>query len=342
MRILLLMDPFIPVPPKYYGGIERVVYDIAFRYVVMGHSVTIVAGNDSLSPDRLITYGKEAKPQSIQIDFKLLLEVTTILYKEIPKHDIVHNFGRLAWLFPIAWTKIRKVHTYMRYITPKNVKYLNTIGVKNIVYTGVSDAIVRTGFNGGGEWKTIYNCASINLFSPQFQLIDDAPLVFLGRLERCKGAHNAIKVAQLSKRRLIIAGNISELEEERNYFEQEIKKHIDGKEISYIGPVDNLMKQQILSNAFALLMPIEWFEPFPVVLVESYACGTPVLAFYGGGMSEGVIDGVTGYMSESIEEMVYHVSQISKIDRKKCREIAENLYGDVKIANDYLKVYQKN
>lgn len=340
MRILLLMDPFIPVPPKYYGGIERVVYDIACRYVSMGHSVTIVAGNGSTSPDRLITYGKSVSAQSIKINFKLLLEVTTILYKEIPKHDVVHNFGRLAWLFPIAWTKIRKVHTYMRYITPLNIKYLNKIGVKNIVYTGVSDAIVGTGSNGGGEWRTVYNCAPINLFSPQFNLVNDAPLVFLGRLERCKGAHNAIIVARLSKRRLIIAGNISDLEEEKIYFEQEIKQHIDGKEISYIGPVDNTMKQHILSNAFALLMPIEWFEPFPVVLVESYACGTPVLAFYGGGMSEGVIHGVTGYMSRTVEEMANHVGQVNQIDRNKCREVAENLYSDIKIASDYLALYQ--
>lgn len=339
MRILLVMDPFIPVPPKYYGGIERVVYDLACQYVKLGHSVTILAGHGSISPDRLITYGKEIKKQSVRINITLLLEVTAILYKEISRHDVIHNFGRLAWLFPIAWSRIKKVHTYMRYITPSNVSWLNRIGVKNIIYTGVSNAIVETGISGGGIWKTVYNCAPIKKFTFEPIILPDAPLVFLGRLERCKGLHTAIAVALASNHKLIIAGNISDLDIEHEYFKKEIEPKIDGKSIVYIGEVDNEQKVKLLTSAKALLLPIEWFEPFPVVLPEAYACGTPVLAFPGGGMAEGIFHGTTGFLCHNIEDMVAHVALISKIDRFVCRLIAEEKFSDYKIANDYLAIY---
>lgn len=335
------MDPFIPVPPTYYGGIERVIYDIACAYKNMGHSVTIIAGPGSISPDRLIIYGENAGRSSTRIKLPLLFSLSKILWQEIKSHDVIHNFGRLAWLFPIAWSNIRKVHTYMRYITPQNVKLLNHFKVRNIVYTGVSQAIVNTGIAGGGSWTVVYNCAPIDAYTFQPKTTSDAPLVFLGRLERCKGVHTAIEVALASNHKLIIAGNISEIEEERAYFENEIKPKINGTSITYVGPVDNRQKNNLLGNAKALLLPIEWFEPFPVVLPEAYACGTPVIAFPGGGMAEGVFHGQTGFLCSSIEEMIKSVESISTVSRHVCRQIAEELYSDVKIAKDYINIYKQ-
>jgi glycosyltransferase involved in cell wall biosynthesis len=340
VRILLLMDPFIPVPPTHYGGIERVVYDIACAYKKMGHSVTIIAGPGSVSPERLIVYGYNAGKSSTKLNLTLLFSLSKILWKEIKSHDVIHNFGRLAWLFPIAWSDIRKVHTYMRYITPSNINWLNRIKVQNIMYTGVSHAIVKTGIEGGGSWKVVYNCASIEKFNFQPIVIPDAPLVFLGRLERCKGVHTAIAVAMATNHKLIIAGNISDIEEEQEYFRKEIQPKINGTSIIYIGPVDNQQKNSLLGNAKALLLPIEWFEPFPVVLPEAYACGTPVLAFPGGGMEEGVFHGKTGFLCHSIEDMIERVESIKKISRYDCRKVAEELYSDKKIASDYLNLYQ--
>lgn len=334
------MDPAIPVPPIFYGGIERVVYDLACAYFNMGHEVTLVAGPNSISPGRLITYGKNTKIQSIKINYSLLSEMASILLKEIQNHDVIHNFGRLAWLFPIAWSNIRKIQTYMRYISPQNIRNLNLIGVRNITYSAVSKAIVNIGVSGGGEWATIYNCAPIDQFTFNPSVSIDAPLVFLGRLERCKGAHTAIKVAKLTNKKLIIAGNISPLKEEQSYFENEIKPHIDGVFIKYIGVVDNHQKNQLLSNAAAMLLPIEWYEPFPIVLPESYACGTPILAFPGGGVKEGIFEGKTGFLSNSVEEMSSQVSMIGQLSRSECRKKYMELYSDDKIATDYLSLYR--
>lgn len=340
MRILLLMDPFIPVPPVHYGGIERIMYDIACRYAAIGHGVTIVAGPNSRSPGRLITYGDNGLG-TVKIDFGLLAQVRQILKREIRRHDVLHNFGRLAFLFPIAWTAIRKVQTYMRFIRPRNIRALNAIGVRNLTYTAVSDAIVRTGRPGGGDWRTVYNCAPLSQFDYVESVAQGAPLVFLGRLERCKGAHTAIRVAELTGRRLLIAGNVSTLAHEREYFEREISPRIDGKNIQYIGVVNNEQKNQLLGGAAALLLPVEWYEPFPVVLPEAFACGTPILAFPGGGVPEGIVPGVTGLLSQTAEEMAAHVSRIGTLSRSACREEAVSKYSDKVIADHYLAIYSE-
>jgi glycosyltransferase involved in cell wall biosynthesis len=335
------MDPFIPVPPVQYGGIERVIYDIACKYVEMDHEVTIIAGPGSKSPGRLITYGENGGG-STKIDFGVLRKLHKILKQEIPRHDVLHNFGRLAFLFPVAWTGIRKVQTYMRYITPGNIRMLNRAGVRNIVYTAVSDAIVSTGIAGGGDWRTIYNCAPVGKFDYVPAVPDDAPLFFLGRLDRCKGAHTAITVAGLTGRKLIIAGNISTLPHEKEYFYKEIQPRIDGRLVEYIGPVDNEQKNNLLGKAAAMLLPVEWYEPFPVVLPESFACGTPILAFPGGGVPEGIRNGVTGYLSTTAEEMARQVDCIGKLSREACRKDALEKYSDTVIAGHYLELYQSN
>ena len=341
MRILLVMDPFIPVPPAHYGGIERVIYDIACQYVKLGHRVTIVAGPNSKSPDRLITYGLNGSLDP-SINIKLLASVFFILRKEIKQHDVIHNFGRLLFLFPFLKHKIPKVQTYMRTVNRKNIEWLDKLRPVNLTYTAVSNAITNTGKTSKSKWVTIYNCAPIEQFQFKATVSPNGYLAFLGRIERCKGLHNAIKVAQLTHSKLVIAGNISALEKERIYFEQEIMPLIDGDQISYIGQVDNVQKNELLGNAIALLTPVEWFEPFPIIIPEAYACGTPVLGFDQGGIAEGIDENITGYISQNTEEMARQVKKISQLDRYACRLKAETTYSDVKIANDYLSVYKSN
>jgi glycosyltransferase involved in cell wall biosynthesis len=163
--------------------------------------------------------------------------------------------------------------------------------------------------------------------------------VFLGRLERCKGVHHAIQVAKLSGRRLVIAGNISPLHEEKAYFETEIKPLIDGTLVTYIGVVDDVQKNRLLGDAAALLLPVEWLEPFPVVLAESLACGTPVIGFRQGGIPEGIRHGQTGFTCDTPEDMAAYVKRLPQITRAECRNEAIERFSTEKISRDYLSLY---
>jgi glycosyltransferase involved in cell wall biosynthesis len=339
MRILLLMDPYIPVPPVHYGGIERIVFDIATEYVKMGHEVTIVAGPNSTSPGRLITYGSNG-PVSANINIANCKQVYHILKQEINRHDVIHNFGRLLYVIPFIKNDIRIVQSYLRHVTHNNIRLTDILSPKNLIYTAVSNAIKVMGHTVNSEWRTVYNCAPID----QFTYIPDTPpdnyLAFVGRFERCKGLHNAIKVAKATGRQLLIAGYISDLPAEKKYFEKEIKPHFDGEQIKWLGTVDNEQRNKLLGSASALITPVEWLEPFPVILPEAYACGTPVLGFRMGGIPEGIEHGITGYLSDSVEEMIAHVSKIGKLNRSACRKKAIESYSTQKIAMDYLAVYK--
>ncbi|HTH81512.1 MAG TPA: glycosyltransferase [Mucilaginibacter sp.] len=338
MRILLLMDPFIPVPPENYGGIERIVFDMATEYVKMGHRVTIVAGPNSRSPDRLITYGKNG-PLNPNINLVHLQQVYKILNKEIKHHDVIHNFGRLLFLSPFLKNKIPKIQSYLREVSRFNIIRTDFLKPVNLTYTAVSNSIKKTGKTNRSTWHTVYNCAPLDQFIYKPDTSPNSYLTFIGRFERCKGLHNAIKVAKLTNRQLIIAGFISHIPEEKRYYEKEIKPHIDGEQIKWIGQVNNEQRNKLLRNASALLTPVEWLEPFPVIIPESYACGTPVLGYALGGIPEGIEQGITGYISNNITEMAAQVLKIDQLSRSACRAKAEKEYGASVIANNYLKIY---
>jgi glycosyltransferase involved in cell wall biosynthesis len=332
------MDPFIPVPPENYGGIERIVFDMANEYVRMGHQVTIVAGPNSRSPDSLIIYGKNG-PLNPNVNLKHLQQVYNILSKEIKNHDVIHNFGRLLFLSPFLRNKVPKIQSYLREVNRFNIIRTDFLKPVNLTYTAVSDSIKSTGKTSKSNWETVYNCAPLDQFFYKPDTSPDSYLTFIGRFERCKGLHNAIKVAKLTNKQLIIAGFISHISDEKRYYEKEIKPYIDGEQIKWIGQVNNAQRNDLLRNASALLTPVEWLEPFPVIIPESYACGTPVLGFNLGGIPEGIEHGVTGYISNDVTEMAAHVLKIDQLSRAACRAKAEKEYGSNVIANNYLKIY---
>jgi glycosyltransferase involved in cell wall biosynthesis len=235
-----------------------------------------------------------------------------------------------------------KVQTYMRRVNPENMRKTARLGARRLHFTAVSAAIRDTGSPGGGEWSVIYNCAAPHRYTFRGDVDPrSAPLVFLGRLERCKGPHTAIDVARRLNRRLIIAGNISTLPEERAFFEREVAPGVDGSLVSYVGPVDDAAKDALLGRAAAMLMPIEWEEPFPVVLPESLMCGTPVIAFRRGGVPEGITPGRTGFVCDTIEDMCAAVGRLDEIRRIDCRAEAERRFSDSAIAGEYEALYRR-
>lgn len=339
LRILMLMDPLIPVPPRHYGGIERVIADISNVLQRRGHDVTLWAGPGSRIDGRVEPFGREGE----WTRWSNVRNTATLAARFLTRRsrfDVVHNFGRLAYLLPILSRPLPKVQTYMRWVTPANMATARRLGARRMHYTAVSAAIRDTGRPGGGDWSVIYNCAVPARYpfcgstDP-----DTAPLVFLGRLDRCKGAHHAVAVARRLNRRVVIAGNISPEAHEQAYFEREIAPGIDGTLVTYAGPVDDEQKRALLGGAAAMLLPIEWEEPFPVVLPESMLCGTPVIAFRRGGVPEGIDEGRTGFLCDNVDEMCERVGRLREIDRAVVRAEADRRFSDEAIATEYERLY---
>ena len=340
MRVLLVMDPFIKVPPDQYGGIERVVADLGNGLARRGHDITLWAAPGSrIDGGRVEPFGREGE-WTRWSNARNVATLATRFIGAMNRFDVIHNFGRLAYLAPVLAREVAKVQTYMRTVNPANMVTAQRLGARRLHYTAVSAAIRDTA-RGGGEWSVIYNCAKPD----RYPFVADtdpaaAPLVFLGRLDRCKGVHHAIEVARRLQRRLIIAGNVSPLPHEQHYFEQELKPRIDGRLITYVGPVDDAQKRTLLGEAAAMLVPIEWEEPFPVVLPESMLCGTPLIAFRRGGVPEGIDHGRTGFLCDTVDEMTQLVRCLPTIDRAAVRAEAERRFSDAAVIGEYERLYR--
>lgn len=341
MKILLIMDPFIRVPPRHYGGIERVIADLANGLKERGHDVTLWAAPGSETAARLQPFGREGE-WSRWSNLRNSCLLAARFWKQRGNYDIVHNFGKLAYMTPILRLDLPKVQTYMRDVNPANMRKAAMLGARRLQYTAVSTPIRDTGAPGGGEWSVIYNCASADKYHLNVKVDPKtAPLVFLGRLERCKGVHTAIAVARALNRTLHIAGTISDLPHEKAYFHREIEPQIDNELIKFVGPANDEQKNKLLGTAAATLMPIEFEEPFPVVLPEALLCGCPAIAFARGGMPEGIDHGRTGFLCRTVGEMIALVARLPEIDRAHCRAEAERRFSNDAIVSVYEKLYHQ-
>lgn len=335
MRILLLMDPGIPVPPTAYGGHERLVYIFAEAYTKLGHEVSLLAGPNSKISGQTYSFGINDLKRSKWQKFKELIFVWNFLYKKKKEFDLIHNFGRLAYLIPILNYSADKLMTYGRPVATKGVKFINTLPNKNLVFTACSNYCVSTG-NIAGNWKTVYNAIDFSKYELNVDLMPNAPLMFLGRMDKIKGLHIAIEVALATNHKLLIGGKMPDTADNELYFKETIAPKIDGEQIIYLGELNDAQKNKFLKEAQALLFPIEWDEPFGMVMIEAMACGTPVIGFKRGSVSEVITEGITGYAVENRIEMINAINFIDKIDRKKCRLEAKLRFDVDIIANNYL------
>lgn len=335
------MDPGIPVPPKNYGGHERLVAMFAKEYNQLGHKVTLLVGEGSVfEKGKVITFGKIGYPKSKIEGLKDIFRCWRKLTKIYNQYDLIHNFGRLAYILPILNKRVKKIMTYGREISSRNIKMVNKLPNKNVVFTGCSRNLVsRAGT--ACNWKVIYNAIEFENYTLQRNVLENSPLMFLGRLERVKGVHNAIFIAKETGNKLIIAGNISNLPEEKKYFETEIAPHVDGNQIKYVGALNDELKNKYLGNAKALLFPIDWNEPFGMVMIEAMACGTPVIGFNRGSVPEVIDEGATGFIVTDLPEMSNALQKIKSIDRIMCREKALSRFDVSIIAKEYLNLFPK-
>ena len=334
----MIMDPDIPIPPVGYGGIERIVYLLACEYHKAGHQVTVFAGPGSKVPCSLVMFGTSGSVKSKIIRTAEIFQAWGYYLLHHHEYDVMQSFGRLSYFLPIFMAPVKKVMCYQRHITAKNIRIADLLPHRNLAFAALSDSCKSTG-NVRGRWKTIYNGVPIEKFTFQSSVTKDAPLIFLGRLDQIKGAHTAIRVAKATGDRLILAGNKPHLSHEIEYYQREVEPLIDQKQIIYVGEVNDEQKNHYLGQAKALLFPIEWDEPFGIVMAESLACGTPVIAFRRGSVPEVIDHGKTGYICDHEDEMVFAVRQINAIRRKDCREVSERRFSGNVIARNYLEYF---
>ena len=335
MKIAITTDPEIPVPPILYGGIERIVAMLIDGLTAKGHEVTLFAHPDSNVPCRLVPY-----PGSHSRGLTNVIKNSFIISKSLLRSfDVVHSFGRLAYLSLLLPSRLPKVMSYQREPSLNQIK--RAVGLArtgSLVFTGCSEYIAAQ-IRPIAPSFAVPNGAPLNKFRFENYVSPDAPLVFLGRIEAIKGTHLAIQIAQRTGCQLIIAGNVPL--EGQAYFDSLVKPFIDDRQIIYAGPVNDVQKNALLGSASALLMPIQWNEPFGIVMAEALACGTPVIGFARGAVPEVVRHGLNGFVCQTSDEMVHWVHQITTLDRKECRRIAEEYYSEEAITNAYLQVYNQ-
>jgi len=334
LKIAITADPEIPVPPVLYGGIERIIYMLVLGLVEKGHDVTLFAHRDSKVPCRLVAW-KGLKSDG----YGNIVRNTATISAHVAggSFDVLHSFSRLAYLLPLLPTRLPKIMSYQREPSlPQIRKALRLAKKHTLIFTGCSDYITDK-IREVSRAETIYNGIPSDRFHAKDQVMTDAPLIFLGRMEEIKGPHIAIEVARKAKRKLVLAGNIPA--EGAEFFEKKIKPFLN-EDIVFIGAVNDDQKNEWLGKAAALLMPIQWNEPFGIVMAEAMACGTPVLAFPLGSVPEVVDDGVNGFICSDVEEMVMRIKDIPSLNRKKVRMIADQRFSDEVITNQYIALYQ--
>ncbi|SKA37206.1 Glycosyltransferase involved in cell wall bisynthesis [Enhydrobacter aerosaccus] len=340
MRILLSTDPEIEVPPKLYGGIERIVDGLARRLMTRGHKICLVAKPGSSCPVDVFQPWPGQKSQSRLDTVRNALTLGRAIRSFRP--DVIHSFSRIAYLTPHLRGRIPIVMTYQRDPTPRTVNLAVKLAAPGVLtFTGCSEYIASCGRKTGGTWLGIPNFADMDSLKFSPSVAADAPLVFLSRVESIKGAHWAIEIARRTGRRLLIAGNHADSGPEGDYWTKEIEPWIGRDGIEYVGPVDDTQKNRVLGQALAMVVPIQWNEPFGIVFAESLACGTPIISCPRGSLPEIVRQGIDGFLINSIEEGCEAVGKLHTIDRASCRRRAEEHYAPDVVVGRYLDLYQQ-
>lgn len=337
MKILLTADPEIPVPPNLYGGIERIINDLIAGLRANGHTVGLAAHKDSSAKTDFFYPWPGLKSQGRTDMLRNTIGLAQAAYHFKP--DVIHSFSRIFYLSPLFFSAVPKIMSYQRAPTYRTTYLANHL-CRNLIYTGISDYICNLGKKSGGKWHRIYNFLDLAKFTFQPEVQNDAPLVFLSRVEEIKGPHNAIRIALTTGKRLIIAGNHSAMPLDKIYWEREILPHIGKNGIEYIGAVDDKQKNVLLGKALAMVVPVEWDEPFGIVFTEALACGTPVISCPRGALPEIIRNGEEGYLVSNVEQGCEAVRNIGKIDRKRCRERVERLFSSEVVISQYEKLYE--
>ena len=337
MRIAQVAPLYESVPPRFYGGTERIVSYLTEDLVRRGHDVTLYASGDSETRARL----RPSSARALRLDREC---------KDPLSHHIVmlERVAQEAAEFDVIHYHIDYLHFPTTRRTPQH--HLTTLHgrldlpdlvplyreYREMPVISISDAQRRP-----LEWAnwqaTIYHGLPRDLYP--FTETPGDYFAFLGRISPEKGCDRAIEIARRAGMPLKIAAKIGEADQE--YFEQTIRPLLREPGVEFLGEIAERDKSAFLGGARALLFPIDWPEPFGLVMIESMACGTPVLAFPRGAVPEILEAGVTAYFGSSVDELVEAAGRLGELDRRICRETFERRFSDVRMSNDYELVYRR-
>jgi glycosyltransferase involved in cell wall biosynthesis len=319
------------VPPKLYRGTERVIACLVDELVDLGHDITLFASGDSRTHGKL----QPVWPRALRLGRQrtdphaacaVLLEAIS---RRATDFDVIH--AHIDWL-------------HLPLLSRLGVPFLTTMhgrldlpGLPNVVRAFPDAGFVSISDNQRrplpeANWRgTIQHGLPVDLFRPSYE--PGSYLAFLGRLTVEKGPEDAIRIARAAGMPLRIAAKIPRAE--TAYFKKHLKPQIDGETIRLIGEVDDAKKQPFLTQAAALLFPIDWPEPFGLVMIEAMACGTPIIAYRSGSVPEVIDDGVTGFIVESEDQAVEAVKEVARLDRRKVRARFEERFTASRMARAY-------
>jgi glycosyltransferase involved in cell wall biosynthesis len=337
MRVALISPPFLPVPPPKYGGTELFIAQLAEGLKAAGIDVVVYTNGES-------TVDVETRWLYQRKQWPLRGEV----------FDNIEDFNHASWAICDAASDVEIIHLnnvpalmFTRFV--KGAKFVYTVHhvheehlsrlyhfFPNVEYVTISD--FHRELETMSRMRTIHH--GIDLSAYRLQPKKQNYLSFLGRIAPIKGTHLAIEVAKKSGIPLKIAGEVQPIF--RDYFDTKIKPHVDGKFIEYVGEADLAAKNELLGNSLAMLFPIQWNEPFGLVMVEAMACGTPVLALSGGAVPEVVSDGISGFVCGSVDEMVTRVRCLhGAIKPANVRQYCQQYFSVERMVSDYLALYQE-
>jgi glycosyltransferase involved in cell wall biosynthesis len=336
MRIAQVAPLYERVPPLYYGGTERIVSYLTEELVNQGHQLTLFASGDSVTQAHLVS--PCARPLRLNSACKDRLVYHLLQLEQVSRNaaafDIIH-FHTDNLHYPLS-RKLGTPHLttlHGRLDLPDLVPLYHEFADAPVVSISNAQRIPLPWINWQG---TVHHGIPVDLY--EYKQSRGDYLVFLGRISPEKRVDRAIEIAKRVKMKLKIAAKVDAVD--RCYMDTEIRPLLDHPLIEFVGEIGDTEKAELLGDAYALLFPIDWVEPFGLVMIEAMACGTPVIAFRRGSVPEVIDDNVTGFIVESIDDSLRALDKIEHFDRSRCRSVFEKRFSAARMAADYVKIYE--
>ena len=338
MRIAQIAPLIESVPPPLYGGTERIVSYLTEELVAQGHDVTLFASADSVTSARLVPCCEQALRLNPAVRDPIPYSMIMLdkLRRMAPQFDILH-FHIDQFHFPLFHDRpLRALTTLHGRQDLPDLKSLYE-AFPEMPLVSISEA-QRRPIPNANVVGTVLHGLPRGLFVPTL-LPRGGYLAFLGRISPEKRLDRAIAIARAVGLPLKIAAKVDRADEA--YFRREIEPLLAEPGIEFIGEINERQKGRFLGNAGALVFPIDWPEPFGLVMIEAMACGTPVLAFREGSVAEVVEDGITGYIVNSVDEAICKIGRLLSLDRSRVRRGFEERFTTRRMVQDYIKIYEK-